>query len=113
MARMALPMVVPPGSRVTKTGHCGDSSAAASRRICVDLPLPSGPSKVMKRDTVITLSSYTLISIVIIAILYYCHSLFAEDSHTAIRFAPIAVADEVGSTRELMLLAADGRGTWR
>ncbi len=33
----------------------------------------------------------------------------AEDAHPAVRFASIAVADQVGGARQLMLLAANRR----
>src|SRR2546430_5478499 len=47
-SRTRSPSAVPPGSRTTT----GERSAIAARSssTCVDLPAPSGPSKVMKRD---------------------------------------------------------------
>lgn len=35
-------------------------------------------------------------------------ALFAEDSHAAIRLTPIAMANQVGRARQLVLLAANG-----
>ena len=35
-------------------------------------------------------------------------ALFAEDSHPAIRLTPIAMANQVGRARQLVLLAANG-----
>src|ERR1700753_279496 len=40
-------MGVPPGSADSKTSRPDSRSRAASRRSCVDFPLPSGPSNVM------------------------------------------------------------------
>src|SRR5438874_9848650 len=42
----ALPISVPPGSRVATTSRPSAASASASSRACVDLPEPSSPSKV-------------------------------------------------------------------
>lgn len=44
-----LPMVVPPGSAVSRTARPRARSCAASRRSCVVLPEPSIPSNVIKR----------------------------------------------------------------
>src|SRR5580704_12540388 len=41
-------MGVPPGSAVSRTSRPASRSLLASRRNWVDLPLPSGPSKVIK-----------------------------------------------------------------
>src|ERR1019366_275042 len=53
--RIFSPVAVPPGSRVSTTLQPASRRAAASLRICVLLPVPSSPSKVMnfpRRDIV-------------------------------------------------------------
>src|SRR5262249_19246193 len=51
ISRREVPRLVPPGSRVSTTVWPAVRNAAASKRRCVDLPQPSMPSKVTKRDT--------------------------------------------------------------
>src|SRR5579872_1547379 len=49
MARIFWPMGVPPGSALSSTTRPLARKRAAKSRAWVDLPLPSGPSNVMKR----------------------------------------------------------------
>src|SRR5579884_3976190 len=49
MRRICWPMRPPPGSAVSKTARPWRRRRSASRRNCVDLPLPSKPSNVMNR----------------------------------------------------------------
>src|SRR6202522_2277841 len=49
MRRICWPMGVPPGSTLSSTARPAARRGWASKRACVLLPLPSGPSKVMKR----------------------------------------------------------------
>src|SRR5690606_6109214 len=46
--RIASAVALPPGSRVVTTSRPRLSRKPASRRACVDLPVPSPPSKLMK-----------------------------------------------------------------
>src|SRR5580704_648080 len=49
MRRICWPMGEPPGSTLSRTGRPSPRRRSASSRACVIVPLPSGPSKVMKR----------------------------------------------------------------
>src|SRR5208337_1542850 len=49
VCRISSPTGVPPGSRNVRTVRPRDRNSSASSEICVDLPLPSVPSKVMNR----------------------------------------------------------------
>src|ERR1700676_1472775 len=49
-------MGVPPGSAVSSTGKCFPRSRLPRIRSWVDLPLPSGPSKVINRPRLIAAS---------------------------------------------------------
>src|SRR5215472_4883017 len=46
--RISSPMGVPPGSRTRRTFRPKERSRCSSNKICVDFPLPSMPSKVIK-----------------------------------------------------------------
>src|ERR1700733_2947690 len=48
MRRICWPIGVPPGSTLSNSGRPSPRRRSASMRACVLLPLPSGPSKVMK-----------------------------------------------------------------
>src|SRR5688500_12791852 len=43
--RISLPSAVPPGSRTARNGTPAAARSLVRRRICVDFPAPSGPSK--------------------------------------------------------------------
>src|SRR5580700_7239176 len=53
MRRICWPIGVPPGSTDSSTGRPSLRKRCASIRACVLLPLPSGPSKVMKRPRLV------------------------------------------------------------
>ena len=54
--RICWPMGVPPGSTFSRTECPSCRSRAASNFSCVDLPLPSPPSKLMKRPPPLVIS---------------------------------------------------------
>ena len=69
------------------SAQCSPAGAGTppGRPICEDLPLPSGPSKVMNMSD----------------------DLLPEDAHPAVGFFAIGMRDQVGLARHLVLQAAD------
>src|SRR5215204_5948072 len=93
-SRIRSPTGVPPGSRVWHTAKPSQRSDSASKRTCVLLPAPSGPSNVRKSPSTSLLDPLPV------------------DLDPAIGLAALTARPEVVAIGELVLQFSDVRSLW-